>query len=91
MTDYTEHGTIPVEDAAVDDPPTVDEVIERQRAEYPDQAASAVHGSPAMARPGAMREGAEDGEDEVDALIDAGGTPVAGTGDEPDVEGPNPA
>jgi hypothetical protein len=31
MSDYTEHGAIPIEDAAVDDPPTVDEVLERQR------------------------------------------------------------
>ena len=31
MTDWTEHGAQPVEDAAVDDPPTVDEVLEEQR------------------------------------------------------------
>jgi len=31
MTDYTEHGAIPVEDAAVDDPPTEAEVREAQR------------------------------------------------------------
>ncbi len=31
MTDYTAHGAVPVEDAAVDDPPTVDQVLERQR------------------------------------------------------------
>jgi hypothetical protein len=40
MTDYSEHGAVPVEDAAVPDPPTVDEVLERQRAEYPEQARS---------------------------------------------------
>ncbi len=38
MSDYSEHGTIPVEDAAVDDPPTVDEVDERQRRDFPEQA-----------------------------------------------------
>ena len=31
MSDYTESGAIPVEDAVADDPPTVDEVLERQR------------------------------------------------------------
>lgn len=30
MTDWTEHGAEPVEDAVVDDPPTVDEVAEEQ-------------------------------------------------------------
>lgn len=40
MSDYSEQGAIPVEDAAVDDPPTVEEVLERQRAEHPDQAES---------------------------------------------------
>jgi hypothetical protein len=38
MTDYSEHGAVPVEDAAVADPPTVDEVLEEQRARYPEQA-----------------------------------------------------
>jgi hypothetical protein len=101
MTDYSEQGAIPVEDAATDDPPTVDEVLERQREEYPEQAATAegsagemqhpgdAAGRPdAMRRPGAMREGAEDGEDEVEALLDAGGEPV---GDPDEVQGPNPA
>lgn len=40
MTDYSEQGAVPVEDAAVEDPPTVDEVLERQREEYPEQAAT---------------------------------------------------
>lgn len=31
MTDYTSDGAVPVEDSAVDDPPTVDEVLEEQR------------------------------------------------------------
>ncbi|MEO5902195.1 MAG: hypothetical protein ABIR68_18985 [Ilumatobacteraceae bacterium] len=38
MTDDSEHGAIPVEDAATDEPPTVDEVLERQHREYPEQA-----------------------------------------------------
>lgn len=31
MTDYTSEGAVPIEDAAVEDPPTVDEVLEEQR------------------------------------------------------------
>jgi len=42
VTDYTEHGAVPVDDAVVDDPPTVDEVLARQRAEYPEQAATSI-------------------------------------------------
>ena len=38
MTDYSEHGAIPVDDAAVPNPPTVDEVLERQRAQQEDAA-----------------------------------------------------
>lgn len=34
MTDYSEQGAVPVEDAARPDPPTVDEVLRRQRAEF---------------------------------------------------------
>jgi hypothetical protein len=30
MTDYSEQGAVPAEDAAVEDPPTVDEVAEEQ-------------------------------------------------------------
>ena len=40
MTDYSEHGAIPIEDAATDDPPTVDEVQDEQRRRYPEQAAT---------------------------------------------------
>ena len=56
MSDYTEHGAVPVEDAAVDDPPTVDEVLARQRAEYPEQAATSTE------QPNSVRTG-EDGTD----------------------------
>jgi len=38
VTDYGEEGATPVEDAVVDDPPTLTEVAERQRAQYPEQA-----------------------------------------------------
>jgi hypothetical protein len=31
MTDYSERGAIPTEDAVVEHPPTVDEVLEEQR------------------------------------------------------------
>ncbi len=38
MTDYTGEGAVPAEGAAVDDPPTVDEVLEEQAEEHPEQA-----------------------------------------------------
>jgi hypothetical protein len=40
MSDYSEHGAIPAEDAAVEDPPTESEVRERQEKEFPEQAAT---------------------------------------------------
>lgn len=40
MTDYSAQGAIPVEDAAVDHPPTVDEVAAEQERRYPEQAAT---------------------------------------------------
>lgn len=43
MSDYSEHGAIPVEDAAVDDPPTEAEVIEAQKEHFPEQAATATY------------------------------------------------
>ncbi len=46
MSDYGETGAQPVEDAAVADPPTVEEVAEEQRRRFPDQADSVVHGEP---------------------------------------------
>lgn len=55
MTDYTERGAAPVDDAVVDDPPTVDEVLERQREEYPDQAATSTM-QPETMRPGTPTE-----------------------------------
>ena len=41
MSDYSEEGAVPIEDAAVDDPPTEEEVRERQEREFPEQAATA--------------------------------------------------
>jgi len=41
MTDYTEQGAIPVEDAAIDDPPTEAEVREAQLEQHPEQARTA--------------------------------------------------
>jgi hypothetical protein len=44
MTDYSEQGAIPVEDAVADDPPTEDEVRDAQDHEYPEQAATRQEG-----------------------------------------------
>lgn len=49
MTDYTGEGAVPVDDAAVSNPPTVDEVQERQAEEFPEQARTAMHHQPATA------------------------------------------
>jgi hypothetical protein len=38
MSDYSETGATPVEDAATDDPPTEQEVRAAQEREYPEQA-----------------------------------------------------
>jgi hypothetical protein len=77
MTDYSEHGAVPVEDATVPDPPTVDEVLERQRSEHPAQAHS-VSGPHAT--------------DEAVASVEAGGDVVGREPDGgPDIEGPNSA
>ena len=37
MSDDTEQSAVPVEDAATDHPPTVDEVLDNKRREHPDQ------------------------------------------------------
>ena len=44
MSDYSESGAQPVEDAATDDPPTVDEVRRAQERDHPEQARSALSG-----------------------------------------------
>jgi hypothetical protein len=40
MSDYSEHGTEPVDDAVTPDPPTEAEVREAQERKYPEQAAT---------------------------------------------------
>ena len=78
MSDYSERGAAPVEDAAVKDPPTVDEILERQRIEHPDQA-----GTSTM-QPATTPEEA--------ATADAGGEIVDQEPDGGlDIEGPNSA
>jgi hypothetical protein len=44
MSDYSESGARPVDDAAVDDPPTEGEVRAAQERNYPEQAATRVEG-----------------------------------------------
>jgi hypothetical protein len=46
MSDYSESGSRPVDDAAVPDPPTEDEVRQAQEEQYPDQAATRREGGP---------------------------------------------
>jgi hypothetical protein len=82
VSDYSEAGAQPVEDAAVDDPPTVDEVLEHQRTEHPEQVPTSTQ------QPPQVRSEA----DEVAAALDAGGEPTGEvSGGEPDVAGPNSA
>lgn len=78
MTDYSEQGAVPVEDAATDGPPTVDEVLERQRENHPERAASSMMGrEPTPEERAAFATGDDPVKDE--------------TGDGLDVEGPNSA
>lgn len=46
MSDYSESGAQPVDDAAVADPPTEEEVRDAQERNYPGQAATRVEGPP---------------------------------------------
>ena len=77
MTDYGEQGATPVDDAAVDDPPTVDEVMEAQRREHPEQAATSTLAEPANASTGeservnALDDGAATVEEDDSATHDA--------------------
>lgn len=45
MSDYSEHGAQPVDDAVVDDPPTEGEVRAEQERRFPDQAATRLEGA----------------------------------------------
>lgn len=49
MSDYSEAGAQPVEDAAVEDPPTEAEVLAAQERNYPEQAATRMQGHPGAA------------------------------------------
>jgi hypothetical protein len=40
MSDWSEQGAVPVDDAVVDDPPTEAEVRAAQERDYPEQAAT---------------------------------------------------
>ncbi len=76
MSDYSERGAAPAEDAAVEDPPRVDEILERQRIEHPDQARSST-----MQPPTTGEEAAAAGGEIVDLEPDGS----------LDIEGPNSA
>ena len=76
MTDYSESGALPVEDAAVAHPPTVDEVRQQQAEQFPEQARTAMDHRAATA-------------DEI-AAVEAGGDPVDDPNDLL-IEGPNSA
>lgn len=56
MSDYSEHGALPVDDAAVEEPPTEAEVRAAQERNYPEQAATAWHGSVSDGEPAQERE-----------------------------------
>ena len=76
MTDYSEQGAVPVEDAAVPDPPRVDEVRDRQAEEFPEQARTAMQHPPATAEELAVLEAGGNLVDDPDELL---------------IEGPNSA
>jgi hypothetical protein len=46
MSDYSEHGALPVEDGVGEYLPTEQEVQEAQERDFPEQAATAQHGMP---------------------------------------------
>jgi hypothetical protein len=46
MSDYSETGAVPVEDAATDDPPTEEEVRATQERDHPDQARTSTFAEP---------------------------------------------
>ncbi len=49
MSDYSEIGAQPVDDAAVEDPPTEADVRRAQDERYPEQAATRIEGGPPTA------------------------------------------
>lgn len=76
MTDSNHDGAEPVDDAAVPHPPTVDQVMERQSEEFPEQARTAM--------------GRRSLTGEELAAVEAGGDAVEDP-DDLLVEGPNSA
>ena len=76
MTDYSESGAAPVEDAALADPPTVDEVLKRQAERFPESARTGMNHPPATAEEIAAIEAGGDLVDDPDDLL---------------IEGPNSA
>jgi hypothetical protein len=60
MSDYSEAGAQPVDDAAVEDPPTEADVRRAQEERYPAQAATRVEGGPPT--PDHLRNPSDDGE-----------------------------
>ena len=76
MSDYSEHGAIPVEDSAIDDPPTVDDMLQHQGIEHAEQARTST------SRAATTEEEA--------AIQDAGGEVIDRHADGAlDIEGPN--
>jgi len=68
MTDYSEKGAVPVEDAAVVDPPTVDEVRQWQAERFPEQARTAMNRPPPTAEEIAAIEAEDEPVDDPDEL-----------------------
>lgn len=66
MTDYTGEGAVPADDAAVDDPPTIDEVLDEQRRrdDLPDPSDDPLH---QQVSEDASQHTAEDGRSDDDA------------------------
>ncbi len=89
MIDYREEGAMTIDDAAADDPPTVDEVMDQQWAEYPDQAATSSLGLNHGGRDGVERTAGDDSTAEA-ATVEAGGRLIGeNEAGEAEIEGPN--
>jgi hypothetical protein len=59
MSDYSEQGAEPVVDAAVADPPTVDELLEAQERDDPRQASTRLGSDPAVDSIDALPDGTD--------------------------------
>lgn len=81
---------MPIDDAAADDPPTVDEVMDQQWAEYPDQAATSSLGLNHGGRDGVVERTAGDDSTAEAATVAAGGRLIGeNEAGEAEIEGPN--